>query len=108
MLDNLMKMLDAGKESTLLRFSLGQEYLKREEWLAAAMHLRRAVELDPQYSAAWKLLGKALTGAGDHAQAEGVYQEGITVAERAGDKQAAKEMTVFLKRLRAADRTSDS
>ena len=59
----------------------------------------RAVELDPQYSAAWKLYGKALTDAGRHDDAIAAYAQGIEVAERRGDKQAAKEMTVFHKRL---------
>ena len=63
-IQNLEKMLAAGKESALLRFSLGSEYLKASQADAAATHLQRAVELDPAYSAAWKLLGKALLAAG--------------------------------------------
>ena len=43
--------------------------------------------------------GKALTEAGDATQAMQTYRQGIEVAEKKGDKQAAKEMAVFLKRL---------
>lgn len=96
---NLEKMLAAGKDSALLRFSLGSEYLKASEPAAAAEHLRRAVGLDARYSAAWKLLGKALTETGQLQEALAAYQQGIQVAEQKGDKQAAKEMTVFARRI---------
>lgn len=99
MLENLEKMLAAGKDNALLRFSLGNEYLKRGEAQTAAQHLHRAVELDPNYSAAWRALGKALQQAGMILDALAAYKAGIEVAEKKGDKQAAKEMQVFAKRL---------
>ena len=40
------RMLAAGKDSALLRFSLGNEYLKAGDAAAAITHLARAVELD--------------------------------------------------------------
>ena len=92
-------MLAAGKESALLRFSLGNEFLKAGEAAQAAAHFRAAVEKDPKYSAAWKLLGKALAEAGQAAEALAAYREGIAVAEAKGDLQAAKEMKVFARRL---------
>ncbi len=97
--DNLEAMLARGQDSALLRYSLGGEYLKLNQFDKAAEHLRKAVEKDPNYSAAWKLLGKALTDAGHKDEAIKAYEEGIKVAEEKGDKQAAKEMAVFLKRL---------
>lgn len=81
-----------------MRFSLGNAYL-REQPALAARHLARAVELDPEYSAAWKLYGKALSATGRMEDAREAYRRGIAVAERKGDVQAAKEMTVFLRRL---------
>ena len=96
--DRLEAMLAAGDDSALLRFSLGNAYLDNDPGQAAE-HLQRAVELDPTYSAAWKILGKALDGAGKSDAAISVYEQGIDVAERKGDKQAAREMQVFLKRL---------
>ena len=95
-------LLAAGKDSALLRFSLGMQYLGAGDAARAAGHLRRAVEQDPDYSAAWKLLGKALAESGDTAGAMSAYREGIAAAERRGDKQAGKEMAVFLKRLEKA------
>lgn len=99
MRDDLERMLAAGKDSPLLRFSLGELHLKEERPAEAAAHLREAVEQDPDYSAAWKLYGKALAACGEDAAAAGAFDTGIAVAEKRGDKQAAKEMRVFRKRL---------
>lgn len=98
-IDAFLAMLERGQDSALLRFSLGNEYLAADEPAEAAIHLQRAVEQDGGYSAAWKLLGKALAAAGDAAEAAAAWREGIAAAETQGDRQAAKEMTVFLKRL---------
>ena len=92
-------LLAAGKDGALLRFGLGSQYLGVGEPARAAEHLRAAVGLDPGYSAAWKLLGKALAQAGQAAEAIAAYRQGIVVAQQKGDKQAVKEMTVFLRRL---------
>ena len=99
-------MLASGRDDALLRFSLGLGYLRAGDAARAAPHLRRAVEHDRDYSAAWKLLGQALAEAGDPVGAAQAYRDGIAAAERKGDKQAAKEMTVFLRRIgRAAGAT---
>lgn len=91
-------LLASGKDSALLRFSLGMQYLQADPARAAA-HLRSAVEQDPGYSAAWKLLGRALEASSDPDGAMAAYASGIGAAEVKGDKQAAREMGVFLKRL---------
>lgn len=101
-LANFEKMLAAGKDGALLRYSLGNEYLKAEDPARAAEHLARAVALDPRYTAAWKLYGKALAATGRDAEALAAYREGIAVAVARGDKQAEKEMTVFARRIERA------
>jgi hypothetical protein len=55
--------------------------------------------LDRNYSAAWKLLGKALLAEGNSAGAKAAWRDGIAVALQNGDRQAAREMGVFLKRI---------
>jgi len=93
------RMLAAGRDSALLRFSLGNEWLKAGDAARAAAHLEHAVALDPRYTAAWKLYGKALTAAGRAPEALAAYRAGIAVAQERGDKQAEKEMRVFARRL---------
>jgi Tfp pilus assembly protein PilF len=99
---NFEKMLAAGQDNALLRFTLGSEHLKAGDAAAAVRHLARALEHDPKYSAAWKVYGKALAQAGREEEAVEAYREGIAVAEEKGDIQSAKEMRVFLKRLEKA------
>ena len=94
-------LLAAGKDNALLRFSLGLQYLNAADPARAAAHLRAAVGHDPDYSAAWKLLGRALAETGARDEAREAYRRGIEAADRKGDKQAAKEMAVFLRRLDA-------
>jgi tetratricopeptide (TPR) repeat protein len=98
-LQNLEKMLAAGKDDALLRFALGNEYFKLGRFEEAIAHLTKALAFDAGYSAAWKVLGKALTAAGRLAEAQEAYRRGIAAAEAKGDKQAAKEMTVFASRI---------
>ncbi|HKW37861.1 MAG TPA: tetratricopeptide repeat protein [Burkholderiales bacterium] len=99
---NLLKLVGTPRDGALLRFSLGSEYLKRADFGSAVVHLGAAVEKDPGYSAAWKLLGNALAGGGRDEEALATFRKGIAVAEKKGDKQAAKEMTVFARRLEKA------
>ena len=104
-LERFEALLALGKDSALLRFSLGMQYLKAADPVRAVEHLRAAVAHDPGYSAAWKLLGKALADTGHPAEAMTAYESGIAAAEKKGDKQAAKEMNVFLRRLEKANPT---
>jgi Tfp pilus assembly protein PilF len=99
MIENLEKMLAAGQDSALLRYSLGTAYQKAGEMGPARAHLARAVELDATYSAAWKAYGKVLAELGLADDAKSAFEKGIEVAEQRGDIQAAKEMKVFLRRL---------
>lgn len=96
---NLLKLVGGPRDGALLRYSLGNEFLKAGDAGQAVVHLREAVKRDPAYSAAWKLLGKALAQAGQIEEALAAYRQGIEVANAKGDIQAAKEMTVFARRL---------
>jgi len=98
-IESLEKMIGGPRDGALLRFSLGNEYLKAEAPRQAADCFRAALAQDAAYSAAWKALGKALQAAGDNAGAVAAYTDGIRVAEQRGDIQAAKEMKVFVRRL---------
>jgi predicted Zn-dependent protease len=104
MLENLQAMLAAGQDNPLLRFTLGNVLLKQGDTQSAVEHLRQAVAQDPGYSAAWKVYGKALQALGDNEGAIQVYEAGIMAARHKGDVQAAKEMQIFLKRIKKSAR----
>jgi predicted Zn-dependent protease len=96
---SLRQQCDGPRDGALLRFSLGNALLADGEPLAAIDELRRALDFDPAYSAAWKLLGKACLAVDQTQAAAEAWRNGIAVAMQRGDKQAEKEMTVFLRRL---------
>ena len=103
-IEALESLLASGRDSALLRFGLGQSWLDAGQPVHAATHLARCVALDPHYSAAWKLLGKAWLASGQPQAAREAWQRGLSVAGSKGDQQARKEMQVFLRRLDRAPR----
>lgn len=99
MIERLRAQIGGPRDGALLRYTLGHALLEAGDAAAAAEALRAAVGFDPAYSAAWKLLGRALETAEDFDGASEAWRRGIQVAAERGDVQAGKEMTVFLRRL---------
>ncbi|HZP66300.1 MAG TPA: tetratricopeptide repeat protein, partial [Rudaea sp.] len=95
--ERLRGLCGGPRDGALLRMSLANALLARGDISAAVEELERALAFDPDYSAAWKLLGKTLA-ASDTAAAAAAYRSGFAAAQRRGDKQAEKEMAVFLRR----------
>jgi Tfp pilus assembly protein PilF len=104
---NLEALLAKGGDGATLRLALASRYLDAGDAAAAVRHAEAAVRLDPQYSAAWKALGRALAAADRNAEALTAYERGAAVAEQRGDRQAANEMRVFAKRLQRASKAQD-
>lgn len=102
LIDSLRVQCGGPRDGALLRFSLGNALLNAGDHAASIEELRRALSFDPAYSAAWKLLGKACLAMHDEAGAAQAWRQGIAVAQQRGDKQAEKEMTVFLRRIEGA------
>ncbi len=96
---NLERLIGGPRDGALLRYSLGIEWLKEGKPDKAAQCFREAIARDRNYSAAWKQLGRALGENGEIEAALEAYRQGIVIAEAKGDLQAAREMTVFAKRI---------
>lgn len=92
-------MLANGQDNALIRFGLGSAYVANEEPQHAVEHLNEAIHFDENYSAAWKLLGKAYQALGQDQQARATFDRGIEIARRCGDMQAVREMEVFKRRI---------
>lgn len=101
-IDSLHAQVGGPRDGALLRFALASALLEASRHAEACAQFRAALAFDPGYSAAWKLLGKAHLAAGERAAAATAWREGIDAAEARGDKQAQKEMQVFLRRLERA------
>jgi Flp pilus assembly protein TadD len=99
LVERLRAQIGGVRDGALLRFSIGNAHLGDGNYADAATSFREALGFDAHYSAAWKLLGKALLAMDDEAGAADAWRQGIATATGRGDMQAAKEMTVFLNRL---------
>lgn len=103
-IDAIECMLEPDQEGALPRVSLGNECYCAHDPANAMTHLRRAVEHDPNYSAAWRALGKTAERCDDANAAADACRHGIEAAQRRGDKQAADEIHLFLRRLEKGSR----
>jgi predicted Zn-dependent protease len=97
--DALREQIGGPRDGALLRYSLGLALMLDGNARESIWQIRAALGFDPDYSAAWKLLGKACLEAGDAQGAGDAWRRGIAVADQRGDVQAAREMRVFLQRL---------
>jgi predicted Zn-dependent protease len=102
--EQLEAMLAAGRDSSSLRYALARYYFDDGDYSRAVEHAQVAVQQDADYSAAWRLLGQAQAAAGREAEAAQSFECGIEVAAGRGDRQVEKEMRVFLKRLKNAEK----
>lgn len=93
------KLLEKDPHNPMILYSLGNELFKEEKHSEAREYLRRAVENKPDYSVAYRTLGRALYELGEDAEARRVFSEGREVAERNGDLQTVREIDVFVGRL---------
>ncbi len=98
-IDSLRKMTGGPRDSAMLRLTLAQLLADQDEFSEAESHLLAALEMNSDYTAAWKALGKLRLEAGNPDGAMEAWTRGIQTARDNGDKQAEKEMAVFARRL---------
>ena len=96
---NLEKMLASGRDDAMVRFGLGSAYFNNKQFDKAIPHLRACIAHDAGYSAAYKLLGKALFKIGDNEEAKTIFEAGLPIASEKGDKQTEREIQAFLRKL---------
>jgi predicted Zn-dependent protease len=93
------KLLERDPNNPMVLYSLGNELFKEGKYPEARDHLRRAVENKPDYSVAYRLLGRAHYELREDAEAREVFERGREVATENGDLQTVKEIDVFRRRL---------
>lgn len=93
------KLLERDPENPMVLYSLGTELFKEGEYGEAREHLSNAVRNKPDYSVAYRTLGRALAELGEDEEARRVFDEGREVAQKNGDLQTVKEIDVFARRL---------
>lgn len=93
------KLLDRDPDNPMILCSLGIELFKEGRYPEAREHLRRAIENKPDYSVAYRMLGRAHFELHENHEARRVFNEGRKVAQENGDLQTVREIDVFLRRL---------
>lgn len=76
----------------LVWYGLASEHFKAESWNEAAAALQKVVQLNPDYTAAYQMLGTALLNQGKLEDARRAWEQGIEVAGRTGAWKARQHM----------------
>ena len=93
------KLLEKSPDNPMILCSLGIELFKEGRYPEAREHLARAVENKPDYSVAYRMLGRTHFELRENAEAHRVFARGREVAQENGDLQTVREIDVFLRRL---------
>lgn len=79
-------------EDLLANFGLGNLYVELEQFEPAIPLLKKAIEVKPDYTAAFLALGLALEGTKQYPQAIETFRQGIAVASKRGDFEPMNKM----------------
>lgn len=97
--DMFRKLLERDPENPMVLYSLGNELFKEQRYSEAKTYLSRAVRNKPDYSVAYRTLGRVLYELHEDDKARRVFAQGHEVAYANGDLQTVKEIDVFVRRL---------
>ena len=86
------EMTKSQPHDPMIWYGLANEYIKLADWAKASEALHQVVQLNPDYTAAYQLLGSALLSQGLTKEACSVWQQGISVAIRTGADKAQRHM----------------
>jgi predicted Zn-dependent protease len=92
----LLAIAEAQPEEVMIWYGLANEYVKLERWQEAVQALRRTITLNPDFTAAYQMLGTALVGHGQRDEARLAWTKGIEVAGRTGAWKAREHMERLL------------
>jgi uncharacterized protein HemY len=101
-IDIFAEMVKQQPDDAMIWYGLGSEYVKAEKWSEAASALRQVVHLNPDYTAAYQMLGTALLNEGRGQEAREAWTEGIEVARRTGAWKAQQHMEGLLAKMNDA------
>jgi Flp pilus assembly protein TadD len=103
-LELIKQIADKFPDDTVALYGLGDAYLADNQFQNAIDTFQKIIRLKPDYTAAYRELGKALAKAGKNEEARDIYRKGIEISQKTGEGQTGKEMKVFLNRLEKIER----
>lgn len=101
------EMVKDSPDDALIWYGLASEYTKLERWADAAEALKNVVRCNPDYTAAYQMLGSALLKQGLVEEARQAWTEGVAAATRTGAWKAGQHMQGLLAQADAANKTED-
>ena len=99
-IDMFREVLEIDPEDSVATFGLGKAYMQLSNYADAVPHLKKASEVQKDYSAAYLELGKCFEFLGQIEEAIGAYRQGIEAANRKGDLMPMREMDRRLKAIK--------
>lgn len=106
-IDIFAEMVKQQPCDAMIWYGLASEYVKAERWSEATAALRNVVRINPDYTAAYQMLGTALMNEGEKEEARRAWTMGIEVARRTGAWKAQQHMEGLLSGMSAAAPGSD-
>lgn len=97
--DMFRRLLERDPDNPMVLYSLGSELYKEQNYNEAKKYLVQAIQVKPDYSVAYRTLGRTLYELHEDAEASRVFAEGREVARANGDLQTVREIDVFVRRL---------
>lgn len=95
--DRIREQLDKDPDDAVLWFGLGRILLALGLPKDAIEPFVIATHLDPDYTAAFRDLGRSHLDSGNPSEAARMFAHAIALAEKAGDCETGREIHVFLK-----------
>ena len=95
-IETFTAMLAAQPENAMIWYGLASEQYKLAMWAEAAKSLRQVVTLNPDYTAAYQMLGTVLANMDELAAAQQAWRDGIEAAGRTGAWKAGQHMQALL------------
>jgi predicted Zn-dependent protease len=95
-IDIFVEMVKQQPDDAMIWYGLASEYVKIEKWSEAADALRNVLRINPDYTAAYQMLGTTLMNQGQGEEAVSIWTQGIAVAERTGAWKAKQHMDGLL------------
>lgn len=99
-----LQVLEIDEEDAIALYGMADIYFQRKEFNSAIKNLEKVISVDPKYSTAYLMLGKAQEAIQDQKKAAETYQAGILVASKRGDMMPANEMQSRLNQLIVSSR----
>lgn len=107
-LEQLLGFLADGSKDPFIKYALATEYAKIGDYEKALSYYNNLVDNEPLYVGTYYHLGKLLEQLERKEEAISIYEKGMSVANKVGDRHALSELqTVYQSALEAYDDYDD-